>query len=96
MDYAEEKYLNLKTQIEGSKKKYIADMRKIQEKMEKLNKIKEEAGNEVEEQELKVTDSFGDKIRLLMEDINANIDKTYQRLDQIEEKIKQNDDLAKE
>ena len=29
MDYAEEKYLNLKTQIEGSKKKYISDMRKI-------------------------------------------------------------------
>ncbi len=64
--------------------------------MEKLNKIKEEAGNEVDEQELKVTDSFGDKIRLLMEDINTNIDQTYQRLDNIEEKIKQNDDLAKE
>ena len=43
MDYADEKYLNLKTQIEGSKKKYISDMRKIQEKMEKLNKIKEQA-----------------------------------------------------
>jgi len=49
-------------------------MRKIQEKMEKLKKIKEQAGEDVETQELKVTDSFGDKIRLLMKDINANID----------------------
>ena len=47
MDYADEKYLNLKTQIEGSKKKYISDMRKIQEKMEKLNKIKSQAETEL-------------------------------------------------
>ena len=71
-------------------------MRKIQEKMEKLKKIKEQAGEDVETQELKVTDSFGDKIRLLMKDINANIDQTYQKLDVIEDKIKQNDDIAKE
>ena len=31
-----------------------------------------------------------------MGDINDNIDETYQRLDQIEEKIKVNDELAKE
>ena len=49
-----------------------------------------------DKEELQVTDSFGDKIRLLMEDINQNIDQTYQRLDQIEEKIKDNDEIAKE
>jgi len=31
-----------------------------------------------------------------MGDINDNIDQTYQRLDGIEEKIKVNDELAKE
>jgi len=43
-----------------------------------------------------VTESFGDKIRDLMEKINSNIDTTYTTLDRIEEKIKENDELAKE
>jgi len=45
---------------------------------------------------LKDTENFGEKIKELMGDINDNIDETYQRLDQIEEKIKVNDELAKE
>jgi hypothetical protein len=52
MEIVNEKYIGLKYQIEGayrnhfglynslSKKKYFFDMRKIEEKMEKLNQIK--------------------------------------------------------
>ena len=43
-----------------------------------------------------MTESFGEKIKLLMGDINDNIDKTYQRLDGIEEKIKVNDELTRQ
>ncbi len=73
-------------------------MRKIQEKMEKLNKIKEACEGEEtqDESEIAVTESFGEKIRKLMEDINVNIDATYNKLDKLEEKIKENDEQAKE
>jgi len=36
MDLVYERYINLKYQIEGAKKKYLFDMRKIEDKMEKI------------------------------------------------------------
>jgi len=46
-------------------------------------------------QELLVIDSFPEKIKNLMEAINKNLETTFTRLEIVEEKIKENQDLIK-
>jgi len=99
MEVINERYLNIKYQIEGAKKKYLFDMRKIEDKMEKLEQIKKESIEELEvnpkskriiPQELKVIEEFPEKLKELMGSINKNLETTFARLDLIEEKIKDN------
>jgi len=104
MDLVFERYINLKYQIEGAKKKYLFDMRKIEDKMEKILQIKKEAAEEMISnpktkrlipQEMIVIEGFPDKIKNLMESINKNLETTFTRLEIVEEKIKENQDLIK-
>jgi hypothetical protein len=104
MDLVYERYINLKYQIEGAKKKYLFDMRKIEDKMEKINQIKKEAAEEMISnpktkrlipQEMLVIEGFPEKIKNLMESINKNLETTFTRLEIVEEKIKENQDLIK-
>jgi len=102
MDIVHDKYISLKYQVEGAKQKYFFDMRKIEDKMDKLMQIKREASDELSAnsklkrivpQELQVIDTFPEKIKILMESIQMNLLTTTNRLDIVEEKMKENQEL---
>lgn len=104
LDFFNERYINIKYQIEGTKKKYFFDIGKIEDRMEKLETIKEEVQNEILQnpklkktlnQELQITDAFPDKFNKLISSINKNLETTFTRLEIVEEKIKENQDFLR-
>jgi len=81
------------------------DMRRIEDKMERITQIRKEASEEMVSnpkikrtipQEILVIDSFPEKIKNLMEAINKNLETTVTRLEIIEDKIKENQELIKQ
>jgi len=104
MEIINDRYTSLKYQVEGVKKKFFFDMRKIEDKMEKLNQIKKEAQSEMIADpkikklvvsEFAIIDSFPEKIKILMEAINKNLESIFTRLEIIEEKIKENEQFSR-
>jgi len=104
MEIINDRYNSLKYQVEGVKKKFFFDMRKIEDKMEKLNQIKKEAQSEMVADpkikklvvsEFAIIDSFPEKIKILMEAINKNLESIFTRLEIIEEKIKENEQFSR-
>mmetsp|Transcript_76412 Transcript_76412/g.88840 ORF Transcript_76412/g.88840 Transcript_76412/m.88840 type:complete len:513 (+) Transcript_76412:104-1642(+) len=96
-------YHNMKYQIEGARKKSLFDMKRIEEKMEKIQKIKAEAEDELVKNpklkkkgvipaEVQVIDDFPKKIKYLMDEIDKNLDTSTTRLEIIQERMK--DDLG--
>lgn len=99
-----EKHSHLKHQISGAKKKYFFDMRKIEDKMDRLFQIKKEVQEDLSANpklkktvpnELQTLDSFPDKIKTLMDSININLDTTFTRYEMVEEKLRESQDLLK-
>jgi len=102
MEIAGETYTSLKYQIEGAKKKYFFDMRRIEEKMETVLKIRKQIRDEILAspklgksltRDLQNIEEFPDRIKNLMEEINLNLDTAFNRLDIVEEKMQENHDL---
>ncbi|KAL4460022.1 hypothetical protein ABPG74_003548 [Tetrahymena malaccensis] len=95
--FLEDRFFSLKNQIHGTKKKYLVDVRKIEDRLEKLMIMKdqqlEKTGYQMNkmdnlvQESIQEIDHYPERIKQLNDSINTNVELLQARQKEIDEKL---------
>lgn len=94
--FLEDRFFSLKNQVHGTKKKYLVDVRKIEDRLEKLTIMKEQAIEKANylqslpqhlQQNLQDIEVYPQRIEQLNDSISSNVELLQARQKEIEEKL---------